>query len=314
MSNINRLGALGAVAPLSFEEDRTNTENLRGIIQEELRRIVGELNAPSPLKEAIAYSLIPPGKCIRPIVVVGTALDLGVSIEHTITAATTLELIHVATLIHDDLPPLDNDDYRRGRQSCHKAFGEATAILAGDFLVPHALTLLADLNYTDEKRRALIETIGLAFLDVCRGQQLDLLSKKPEDLLRLHELKTGALFKAALLMAGVIGGVGEETLKKLGPLGITLGIGFQLVDDYLDVFGTETERGRQGSSDVRNNKCTYFLGDDAQKREGFLLLHSQRKQVEQGILELESQLGKSFTHLRAIAEEIFGRLRDSYEK
>lgn len=237
---------------------------LREELSSELVRSLDELSIDDPLLAAVKHALLPPGKCIRPLFALLLCNDLGGDFKRFMPVSVALELIHVSSLIHDDLPAVDNDDLRRGRATCHKAFGEATAIFAGDLLVAHALrtTLKAEHDFGAEVAVKLCTVLSEAFIELCHGQQLDLLPHADEEsLARVHNKKTGALFKATAFF-GAIGGQGNTVVQEAAAeLGYALGYYFQIADDFIDRFGSDEQRGRSGSSDTRNAKETSFSGN-----------------------------------------------------
>jgi geranylgeranyl diphosphate synthase, type II len=225
-----------------------------------------------PLTSAIRYSLFPGGKRIRPLFSLLLCRDLGGRLERLLPAAVLIEYLHCASLIHDDLPSLDNDDMRRGRAACHRVFGEATALLAGDALIPMAFESLARAPLEAVLQIRLMKGLGRAYRKLCAGQQLDLLpAEKRGELSVIHSLKTGALFEAAALFAAAVAGLGEIEAKSVEELGVAIGLYFQLVDDYVDVFGSNLQRGREGSSDKRNQKATHFTAESSEQAKGELV-------------------------------------------
>jgi geranylgeranyl diphosphate synthase type II len=175
-----------------------------------------------------------------------------------------LEMLHTYSLIHDDLPALDNDDLRRGRPTCHKAFGEANAILAGDALQTYAYEVLAKLRCLADRRVRIIAEIarGTGTIDgMIGGQVLDLESerKKPtaEILEYIHRSKTGALITASLVGGGIYGGGTDEQIEKLRAFGRAIGLAFQIVDDVLDVTQSSEQLGKTAGKDTATEKATY---------------------------------------------------------
>jgi len=218
---------------------------------------------PERLHSAIRYSLDAGGKRLRPVLCLATAQAFQPYAD-ALHAAVALECIHSYSLIHDDLPCMDNSDLRRGHPSCHKAFDEATALLAGDALIPMAFQLIAD-GYA--KKPAIVQTL-VAELSRAAGSQL-LVGGQAEDMLghtsgdaadRLDFIlrgKTAALISAPFVMGAIIGGASDEDIKRCRKAGIATGIAFQLVDDLLDVTGNASELGKPVGADLKNNKLTY---------------------------------------------------------
>jgi geranylgeranyl diphosphate synthase type II len=217
--------------------------------------------------QAMEYSLFAGGKRLRPILcLLACRLVKGRAVP-ALSAACALEYIHTYSLIHDDLPALDNDDFRRGRPSCHKRFGEATAILAGDALLTEAFSLLSSPRHlkavSPEIRVQLIREIALAsgLAGMIGGQEADLAGEKKKVSLAylqdLHQKKTGTLIAASLVGGGLIGGADPETLRRLRHFGLRIGLAFQIRDDLLNVEGLFRVTGKASGTDAQRNKATY---------------------------------------------------------
>src|SRR6202790_4825578 len=219
---------------------------------------------PATVHRAMRYSLFAGGKRIRPLLAIAAAQavsDAPVGIE---SCACALEMIHTYSLIHDDLPALDNDDLRRGRPTCHKAFGEALAILAGDALQTRAYEVLARLQCPAEARVRIIEEIahGTGTIDgMIGGQVVDLEAEhtRPtqEMLDYIHRAKTAALITASLVSGGLYAGAKESEVRKLRAFGQSIGLAFQIVDDLLDVTQTSEQLGKTAGKDMEAQKATY---------------------------------------------------------
>jgi geranylgeranyl diphosphate synthase type II len=215
------------------------------------------------LAEAMRYSLLAPGKRIRPVLALATALAVGRDPQEVMPLAAALELIHTYSLIHDDLPAMDDDDLRRGRPTCHKAFGENVAILAGDALYAEALRHIV--VHQRGEPAALLRAIGrLAAATgvdgMVGGQYLDvteLAPPGPDGLRRLHALKTGRLIAASVECVLELVPAGEPETILFGQFASELGVLFQIVDDILDVTGTDAALGKPSGSDARHGKRTY---------------------------------------------------------
>jgi len=217
--------------------------------------------------QAMEYSLFAGGKRLRPILcLLACRLVEGRTIQ-ALPVACALEYIHTYSLIHDDLPALDNDAFRRGRPSCHKQFGEATAILAGDALLTEAFSLLSSPRQlkavSPEIRLQLIREISLAsgLAGMIGGQEADLAAEKKKVSLSylqdLHQKKTGTLIAASLVGGGLIGGADPETLRTLRNFGLRIGLAFQIRDDLLNVEGLFRITGKASGTDAQRNKATY---------------------------------------------------------
>lgn len=215
------------------------------------------------LLESMDYSLTAGGKRLRPALVLEFCRVCGGDIGAALPVACAVEMLHTYSLIHDDLPCMDNDDYRRGKPSCHKAFGEATALLAGDLLLTEAFEVIAaaPVSETARVRASAALAHGAGSAGMVLGQELDLrYESQPvgEETLRLvHRNKTGALINAAMQMGAAAAEGGEEDCRRLEQFAYDLGLVFQIVDDVLDVTSTSEELGKPVGSDAENNKTTF---------------------------------------------------------
>lgn len=218
------------------------------------------------LQEALHYSLLNGGKRLRPLLVYATGQALGANLDRCDRPAMAVELIHAYSLVHDDLPAMDDDDLRRGRPTCHKAFDEATAILAGDALQTLAFEVLAFEVLPDEQQPAalaMVKTLAQASgtQGMVAGQMLDLQGEGKllslEELQCLHSHKTGALIRAAVRMGALAAGANTDVLKTLDAYATALGLAFQVQDDLLDIKGDEATLGKKTGADALLNKATY---------------------------------------------------------
>jgi len=220
-------------------------------------------DCPETLAEAIRYCLLAPGKRFRPLLVLVAAEMCGGSIEDAIPAACAVEMIHNYSLIHDDLPAMDDDDLRRGRPTCHIAFDEATAVLAGDALIPMAFEVLVKhirpSHIAAQCVAALAHAAGPSQL--VGGQADDLGFQFADADLRslehIHRRKTGALISVSLKLGGLIAGATPEKLQSLTDYGKHLGLAFQIVDDLLDLQGSQAKMGKKAGKDAGLGKLTY---------------------------------------------------------
>ena len=255
---------------------------------------------PSNLHRAIRHSVFAGGKRLRPVLSLAAARACGGDLEMILPSACGLEMIHTYSLIHDDLPALDNDDWRRGVPTCHKAFGEATAILAGDSLLTHGLGCLA--AYPEGKEfdgpkvrvvNAVVAAIGTQ--GMIGGQMEDLEAEKDaagadrslERLETIHANKTGKLIRASLALGGLLSFAAEETLSLLDRYGEKLGLAFQIKDDLLDVESSREATGKDTGKDIARGKMTFpgILGTDASKEflaKTILEAHSLARTLESG--------------------------------
>jgi geranylgeranyl diphosphate synthase, type II len=214
------------------------------------------------LEDAMRYSLLAGGKRIRPVLVLATAKAIGRAPADVLPLAAAIELIHTYSLIHDDLPAMDDDDLRRGRPTCHVKFGEDVAILAGDALYAEAFRhLLSEQTGAPEAVLAAARELAAATgVDgMVGGQYLDVagVGETGEELRRLHELKTGRLIAASVVCALLLAGMDEESTGAWRRFAAELGVLFQIVDDILDVTGTDASLGKSHGSDERLGKRTY---------------------------------------------------------
>lgn len=226
------------------------------------------------LYEAARYSLLNGGKRIRPTLTLAVADIFGGSLDQALFPACAIEMIHTYSMIHDDLPCMDDDDFRRGKPSLHKQYSEAIAVLAGDFLLTRAFDIVAsDESMTPQHRAALTSVIAKAAggQGMIGGQVMDILSENQsidlQTLQTLHKKKTGALIACAVTCGGLIADIPIEQMKLLGLYAQNIGLAFQVIDDVLDVTSGDKKRGPQASSDMSNNKSTYvsLLGIDEAK-------------------------------------------------
>ena len=216
------------------------------------------------LLDAMDYSLTAGGKRIRPVLVLEFSRLLGGNMEDTLPVACAVEMLHTYSLIHDDLPCMDNDDLRRGKPTSHKVFGESTAVLAGDALQAEAFGTILRCPLPVERRAKCAEILaGAAGIDgICGGQYMDLSAEghalSAEELSDLQARKTGALLAGACMLGAAAAGAGEDMLNLAGQYGAQLGAAFQIRDDMLDVLSTESELGKPIGSDKRDGKTTFM--------------------------------------------------------
>ena len=279
-----------------------------------LDRLLPTTSAPSaPVMEAMRYSIMAGGKRVRPILLMAGSDAVGGNTEKLLPAACALECLHTYSLIHDDLPAMDNDDLRRGIPTCHKVYGEAIAILAGDGLLNYAFELLSSREMREAVDPALLnETISIfgraaGVFGMIGGQTADILFEgKPIDadtLSFIHRHKTGALLAVSVEMGAVLGGAKPEQRDALSKFGQALGLTFQIIDDILDIVGDEKKIGKPVGSDTRNQKATYpaLFGLDAARTKAQDLLNQA--------LEALSDFDHRAEPLRAIARYVVERDR-----
>ncbi len=213
--------------------------------------------------QAMRYSLSNGGKRIRPVLCLEFAKLCGADRYSALDFACAVEYMHTYSLIHDDLPCMDDDDMRRGKPSCHKQFSEATALLAGDALLTHAFQIISDSELDDSKKAAACSLLAQngGALGMIGGQVLDLKyeSESPDirQILSVHRLKTGALISAACLLGCIAAGAGEDRIAAASAFAYHLGTAFQIKDDILDITGSSEILGKPIGSDAENQKTTY---------------------------------------------------------
>lgn len=266
---------------------RDNADNLRPAIDRSLNRFLDALSpqAPARLVEAMRYSLLAPGKRLRPTLVVLACRAAGGDPLAAIPAACAVEMIHTYSLVHDDLPAMDDDDLRRGMPTCHRKFGEAMGILAGDALLTLAFEILAS-NYSPRIASACIRelAVGAGACGMVGGQVLDLAAegridgltvpRKIEDLEAIHLGKTGGLYRASLRMGLAVAradssdGVPEELATAFDRFSRGFGLAFQIADDLIDVEGSSDIEGKRVGKDAARGKLTFpeLIGVEASRR------------------------------------------------
>jgi geranylgeranyl diphosphate synthase type II len=227
------------------------------------------IGAPEDLVEAVRYCLFGGGKKLRPALALGAADIVAGDDVCALPAACALEMIHTYSLVHDDLPAMDNDELRRGRATAHVVYGEATAILVGDALLTMAFDVLAQADNMDAVRE-LAQSAGIA--GMVGGQFIDMQGEGRahtlETLQDIHRRKTGALIRASARLGAMLGGGTEEQVEALTQFGTHLGLAFQIADDILDVVGDTAALGKTAGSDASREKVTYpaVLGLDEARR------------------------------------------------
>ncbi|MCP3772568.1 polyprenyl synthetase family protein [Paenibacillus sp. MZ04-78.2] len=249
---------------------------MASLIERELQQSIPSSWAiPAPLRESMMYSLMAGGKRLRPILVLAAAEALGGRPEAAVPAALAVEMIHTYSLIHDDLPAMDNDDFRRGKPTNHKVYGEAMAILAGDALLTHAFFSVVQSarkhNIPADRVIDIVEELSRlsGAPGMVGGQAADMLGEqgvtKLEELEYIHLHKTSDLVVFSLKAGGRIAGAAEAQLAALERFGTCIGLAFQIQDDVLDLIGDESKLGKPVQSDVKQQKVTYpyFIGIEA---------------------------------------------------
>ena len=283
----------------------------RALVDQALDRVLPAEDAPPPtVHRAMRYSVLAGGKRLRPLLVIAAAEAVGGAADRVMPTACALELIHTYSLIHDDLPAMDDDDYRRGRLTNHKVFGEAIAILAGDALLTFAFRLIADNAALVGDPRAIRDVVATvadaAGTDgMVGGQVVDIESEgktiSAEMLDYIHTHKTAALIRASLVVGASLAGGDPRAVAAIRGAGETLGLAFQIVDDILDVEGNLAELGKTAGSDERKKKVTYpaYHGLDASRAKARALIEDAKRAL--------APLGPAAEPIRALSDFIYAR-------
>lgn len=282
----------------------------RKLVEETLEKLLpSEKDWPSRLHESMLYSIRAGGKRLRPILAIAACEACGANPDRVMPVAAALEMIHTYSLIHDDLPAMDDDALRRGKPTNHKVYGEAVAILAGDALLTEAFRIMTRYRHPDVSPVALVEVIELiaeasGSKGMAGGQVVDLESEDKmidlPSLERLHQHKTGRLIRVSVEAGARLAGASPSQVEALGLYGEKIGLAFQIADDVLDIEGGE-EIGKDVGSDVANHKSTYpsLMGLEASKEKAKLL-------VKEAIQLLDSFDAKA-DPLREIARYVVNR-------
>ena len=288
--------------PVFFEEDRAAVDTALDQL------MPGEGVQPPSIHRAMRYSVQAGGKRMRPILCLESARIFTSDVTPVLPIACAMEFIHTYSLIHDDLPALDNDDLRRGKPTCHKKFGEATAILAGDALLTLAFETLANAPVDAARRVAILSHVGASAGTVngmVGGQVADLEAEgraiRPDELEYIHRSKTAALIRASVVSGVIGGGAGEEDVGRLRRFGDTIGWAFQVVDDILDVEESSAALGKTAGKDAAQQKATYPALYGLEKSRQFA------KELEDRAMGEIALYGARAARLRELAEIIVRR-------
>ena len=282
-------------------------------INQAIEKILGQTSNSRRIVNAMRHSLMAGGKRIRPVLCITAAQAVGGKAEDAIGAACALEMIHTYSLIHDDLPAMDNDVLRRGKPTCHITFDEATAILAGDALLTLAFEILSLIEFNKNKNALkwlhVINIIAKAagYKGMIEGQMKDIAAEGTllslKDLEKMHALKTGALIQASIITGAILGDGSFEQIEKLKIYANNIGLAFQVTDDILNVEGDSTVMGKDVGTDQAREKNTYPSTLGIEKSKGFA-----KKLVNNALQALDNFDNKS-DPLRAIAHYIIARKR-----
>ncbi len=210
--------------------------------------------------EAMEYAVMNGGKRLRPFLLFQTASLFNKTFDDILPTAAALEMLHTYSLIHDDLPAMDNDNLRRGKPTCHIAFDEATAILAGDGLLTYCFELMANQDLSNDikiKLIAMLSNAAGAFNGMIAGQSLDLQASSPEDIKNIEVMKTGRLIRYAIEAGAIIGNATQQEQNALISYGTKIGQAFQVSDDILDIIGNQEKMGKTLKKDIDQNKITF---------------------------------------------------------
>jgi len=280
------------------------------LINHTLEQFLASQQINSDLKEALRYTLGTPGKRVRSALVLWCCELLSGQINHNAEiAAAAIEMVHTYSLVHDDLPAMDDDDLRRGLPTCHKAFDEATAILAGDALLTLAFEILA--KEVDEPAIAvklitqLAQDAGAA--GMIGGQMADLRAQNGKGNIELleyiHTNKTAKMFRCAAVMGAICGGAHKEQIDSLSEYGLKIGLGFQIADDILDVSASSEQLGKTAGKDAKTAKCTYPAVVGIEKAREL-----EKKLADEALAILEP-FGKKADTLRQLAVALLQRTK-----
>lgn len=285
------------------------TQACRARVDSALDRYLPQGNDPTQLRAAMRYSLFNGGKRVRPILAYAAALAIKPETDLALIdpIAAALECLHSYSLVHDDLPAMDDDDLRRGKPTCHIAFNEATAILAGDGLQTLAFDLLTQADLPSQTQIQLVRqlALGSGVVGMVLGQAIDLAAVDHQldldQLETMHRHKTGALIRAAVAMGAISAGADKDQLAALDKYAAAIGLAFQVQDDILDVTGDTATLGKQQGADIARNKPTYvsLLGLDAAK--------AKATELHRQALDALDSFGANAMQLRQLAGYIVER-------
>lgn len=293
----------------AIKEMKTQWNERRELVESELPKQLRQSGKPldETLTESMEYSLMAGGKRLRPILLMAAADAAGAKGEDFLASACAIEMIHTYSLIHDDLPAMDNDDYRRGKLTNHKIYGAGIATLAGDALLTLAFEVMTREDVSPEIKLAVIQEMSAAAgpQGMVGGQAVDLESEGKriplEKLREMHLGKTGALFKAAIRSGAILARADEKTLAALTDYALAFGLAFQITDDILDVVGDEATIGKPVGSDERNNKSTYVTLTSLEEARRLA-----REAVDDGLKAI-APLGDKAKFLGALLEYLISR-------
>lgn len=294
-------------------EFKNYLKGLSSLVEERLAGCFSGQNIPEDLYKSMTYSLLAGGKRVRPVLCVSWAGMLGAGQDRVLDFACGIEMIHTYSLIHDDLPCMDDDDLRRGRPTNHKEFGEAMAVLAGDGLLTHAFYMMTRTDLPAEDVLAACREISGAAgpHGMVGGQVVDIMATGSdnmdlESLKVMHAMKTGALIRSSCVCGALLArslGAGERDVVNAAGFGESIGLAFQIVDDILDVVGDEKSMGKQAGGDESRNKATYprFFGLEASKK-------MAQENVDRAVKSLAGYSGREKDFLADLAQYVVDRV------
>lgn len=288
---------------------KNELERKINVVNDELHKYL-EVRYPEIIFQAMGYSVFAGGKRLRPVLMLASCEAEGGREEDVLPFACGLEMIHTYSLIHDDLPEMDNDDFRRGKPTCHKKFDQGVAVLAGDGLLTYAFEVMLKKTCTDfdsKYVRAAENTARLSGSDgMLVGQVVDVVSEgkviDADTLAYIHKNKTGGLIKAALMNGAIVAGADDRRIAQYELMGEKLGLAFQIMDDILDVTSTEETLGKPVFSDEKNHKVTYVSMYGLEKaKEEYLKLCRE-------VNEIAGKLGGEGGFLQTYCESLVNRI------
>lgn len=284
-------------------------DNYLDLINKSLENYM-DISYPEIIYESMRYSLIGSGKRVRPKIVLASCEAVGGDVKAAIPFACAIEMIHTYSLIHDDLPSIDNDDFRRGKKTNHKIYGEGMAVLAGDALLNMAYEIMSSecLNNFNKAQVIALNEIALSsgVKGMIGGQVVDIISEQKDidndQLLYIHTHKTGALIQCSMYVGAVLGGANESVCLKLKEAGKLLGLSFQIKDDLLDVQSTNEVLGKPINSDLKNNKVTYVTLHGIEKSQKDFELYTKKA------IELLNSASLKNTYLQELSVSLLKRI------
>ncbi len=300
-------------------ETKTAASSFASWLTDYQQRIEQQLNLslphaetePKTLYTAMRYSVIDAGKRIRPLLVYATGEALGATPSALDPAATAVELIHCYSLVHDDLPAMDDDDFRRGKLSCHKAFDEATAILVGDALLTKSFAVLSQesgtLSYSQQLKMISLLAQASGANGMVAGQALDIAHEgkkaSPQTIETMHRLKTGALIKASVQLGALTANCQPQILQQLENFADTIGLAFQIKDDILDAEGTLESLGKTPGIDEKNQKANYLSSTSLPNAK------EKTQKLYTSACDLLAEIPADTAHLKSLSKFIIERSR-----